>query len=81
MKLFAVTADGLFSLNLLSVIHLKSKEEPRLMNAGSFGGLEVMDGDFPIILTTSMGKDCVFLELRGNFIFINIVFTIIIYFF
>ena len=61
-----MTDDGLFFLYLLLNILFGSKDPANLMLEGSFGGLEVLEGDFPIILTTSVGKDCVFLEMRGK---------------
>ena len=38
--------------------------------SGSFAAVDVLgpETDFPIILTTSKGPDCSFLEMRGKFV-------------
>lgn len=64
---FSVTDDGFFELNLIYSIHFKSTEKARLIIGGSFNGLEILESEhFPIILTTSQGKECTFLEMRGR---------------
>ena len=60
-----VTESGLSSYGLMPFGPGRGYEE---LVSGSFAGIDVLgpETDFPVILTTSKGPDCSFLEMRGK---------------